>query len=124
MALDLAARFGERGVFVVEGAFNQTLTDSFAVRLAAYHSEEDGYVENVVTGNDFIEHDKDAFRLTGLWDNGGPLTVVAMVEVEDREQSGTIYRATGEGGSYALLESIYGDWLTPGEGLGRGLALG
>ncbi|MAT83993.1 MAG: TonB-dependent receptor [Gammaproteobacteria bacterium] len=109
------ARFGERGVFVVEGAFNQTLTDSFAVRLAAYHSEEDGYVENVVTGNDFIEHDKDAFRLTGLWDNGGPLTVVAMVEVEDREQSGTIYRATGEGGSYALLESIYGELPVPND---------
>jgi iron complex outermembrane recepter protein len=106
-------RVGERGVFVAEGGFNVTLSDAFAVRIAGYHSEEDGYVKNLATGNKFIKHDKSAGRLTGVYDAGGPLEVVAMLEYEDRKQSGTIYRATGGAGSYALLESIYGEIPVP-----------
>lgn len=109
--LDLRA--GERGVLVAEGGFNISPTDTFAVRLAGYHSEEDGYVKNLATGRDFIEHDKDAYRLTALYDGGGALEVIAMVEAEDREQSGTIYRATGNAGSYAMLEDIYGEIPVP-----------
>ena len=40
-----------------------------------------------------------------------------MLEYEDRDQTGTIYRATGADGSYALLESIYGDLGRPSDPL-------
>ncbi len=106
-------RVGERGVFTGEGGFNVSLTDSIAVRLAGYHSEEDGYVTNEATGEDYIKHDKSAVRVTGLYDASGALTVSAVLEYEDRDQSGTIYRATGNDGSYALLESIYGEIPVP-----------
>jgi iron complex outermembrane receptor protein len=106
-------RVGERGVFTGEGAFNVSLTDAFAVRLAGYHSEEDGYVTNEATGEDYIEHDKSAVRLTALYDDAGALTVSAVAEYEERDQSGTIYRATSNDGSYALLEEIYGEIPVP-----------
>ncbi|MGI9248015.1 MAG: TonB-dependent receptor plug domain-containing protein, partial [Woeseiaceae bacterium] len=35
---------GERGHATIEGGFTAALSESFAIRLAGYHSEEDGYV--------------------------------------------------------------------------------
>lgn len=87
---------GERGVFVFEGALNLPLNESFGVRLSGYHSEEDGYVENLAGGPDLITHDKDAVRISGRYQTDS-LLVDAFVEVEDRDQSGTIYRVTGDG---------------------------
>ena len=100
---------GERGVLEFEGGTNVTLSDTFAVRAAGQYMHEDGYVTNIATGNDHIGLDKKAIRLTGDYNNGENVDAMFMVEYEDRDQSGTIYRATGQGGSYALLESIYGD---------------
>ena len=87
---------GERGVFVFEGALNLPLSDTFGVRLSGYHSEEDGYVENLAGGPDLIEHEKQAFRLSGRYDNEN-LLVDFFVEYEDRDQTGTVYRVTGSG---------------------------
>ena len=87
---------GERGVLVFEGAVNFPASDNLAFRLAGYHSEEDGYVDNLAGGPDLIEHDKDAFRLSARYQTD-KVTVDFMAEVEDRDQTGTVYRATGGG---------------------------
>jgi iron complex outermembrane receptor protein len=87
---------GERGVLVFEGALNLPLTDNFGVRLAGYHSEEDGYVKNLAGGPDLIAHDKQGFRLSARYEND-KLLADLFVEYEDRVQSGTIYRVTGGG---------------------------
>ncbi|HKK22585.1 MAG TPA: TonB-dependent receptor, partial [Pseudohaliea sp.] len=94
-------RAGERGILRVEGGTNFDVGDAITVRVAGLHSREDGYVDNVVTGNEHIEHEKTAFRLTGVYDAGGPLNATMYLEYEDPEQSGTIYRATGNGPAYA-----------------------
>jgi iron complex outermembrane receptor protein len=108
-------RVGERDIFRFEGGTNVDVSDAVSLRIAGLHSREDGYVTNIRTGNDFIEHEKSALRLTGVYDDGGALTATLFMEYEDREQSGTIYRATGNGPSYAFLESIYGDIPVPGD---------
>ncbi|WP_439100873.1 TonB-dependent receptor [Congregibacter sp.] len=108
-------RAGERGIFRVEGATNFDVNDAISVRVAGLHSREDGYVNNELTGEDFIQHEKSALRLTGVYDGGGALTATLFLEYEDREQSGTIYRATGRGASYEFLESIYGDIALPSD---------
>jgi len=87
---------GERGVFVFEGAVNVPVSDTFAVRLAGYHSEEDGYVPNLAGGPDLIDHEKQAMRLTGRFQTD-KLTTDIMFEYEDRNQFGTVYRQTGLG---------------------------
>jgi len=104
---------GERDVVEFEGGFNLTLSDTLAVRVAGQHMQEDGYITNVENGNKLIDLDKTAFRVTGLYDNNDNVEVIVMAEYEDRDQSGTVYRASGEGGSYALLEEIYGDLRLP-----------
>lgn len=87
---------GERGVFVFEGALNLPVSETFGVRLSGYHSEEDGYVDNLAGGPDLITHDKDAFRLSGRYEDDR-LLADFFVEYEERVQSGTIYRVTGGG---------------------------
>ncbi len=99
---------GERNLFVAEGGINIPVSDSLAFRLAGYHSEEEGYVENLFDGKDYIFHDKDAVRLTGLFESGA-LSASLMLEYETRDQSGSIYDATGTGEGYAYLTDIYGD---------------
>ncbi|MFT7286942.1 MAG: iron complex outermembrane receptor protein [Halieaceae bacterium] len=108
-------RLGERGIFRVEGASNFDVSDSVSVRIVGLHSEEDGYSTNEITGEDFIKHDKNALRFTGNYDAGGNLTATLFVEWEDREQSGTVYRTTGNDPAYAFLESIYGDIPLPSD---------
>ena len=96
--------FGERGVFVFEGAANLPVSDNFAVRLAGYHSEEDGYVPNLAGGPDLIFHDKDALRLTGRYQTDR-LTADLMLEVEDRNQFGSVYRQTGLGRAFEVHQT-------------------
>ena len=100
---------GERGVLVFEGAVNVPMSDTFAVRLAGYHSEEDGYVPNLAGGPDLIAHDKQAFRLTGRYQTD-KLTTDIMFEYEDRDQTGTVYRQTGLGNAFSFHQTrINGD---------------
>ncbi|MDX1498333.1 MAG: TonB-dependent receptor, partial [Woeseiaceae bacterium] len=87
---------GERGVLVFEGAVNIPTGDNFALRLSGYHSEEDGSVKNLAGGPDLIAHDKQAVRVSGRYQSDR-LLVDAFVEYEDRDQQGTVYRATGGG---------------------------
>ena len=93
---------GERGVAVFEGAANFAISDSFGLRISAYHSEEDGYVKNVQGGPDLIGHDKNAIRASLRWQSD-TVTTDLFVEYEDRDQQGTVYRATGRGDAYNVV---------------------
>lgn len=95
---------GERGVFVFEGAANLPVSETFALRVAGYHSAEDGYVENLAGGPDLIDHEKQALRVTGRYQTQR-LTADLMLEYEDRDQTGTVYRITGEGNAYDVHQT-------------------
>jgi iron complex outermembrane receptor protein len=90
---------GDRGHAVIEGAVNAPISENFGLRFSAYHSEEDGYVKNLAGGPDLIAHDKTAFRVSGRYQTDS-VTVDVFAETEDREQQGTVYRATGRGDSF------------------------
>ncbi|MCB1854596.1 MAG: TonB-dependent receptor, partial [Halieaceae bacterium] len=102
---------GERDLLAGEGAINVPVTDNLAFRLAAYHSEQNGYVHNAypgLTSNDYIEHNKDAVRLSTLFETDR-LSVNLMLEYESRNLSGSIYVPSGKGEGYENLSEIYGD---------------
>lgn len=90
---------GERGVFVFEGAVNVPINDNLAVRVAAFHSEEDGYVDNLAGGDDLIDHDNNSLRVTTRYQDER-VTADLILEYDDRNQFGTVYRATGEGPAF------------------------
>jgi iron complex outermembrane receptor protein len=91
--------FGERGVFVAEGAVNLPINDNFAVRIAGFHTEEDGYVDNLFGGPDLIAHDNDSLRVSFRYEND-KLTGDLIFQYDDRNQEGSIYRPTGLGPNF------------------------
>ncbi len=90
---------GERDILNFEGAVNFPLGDHFAVRVAAFHTEEDGYVKNLAGGPDLIEHDNSSLRITTRYQTER-LTADLILEYDDRDQFGSVYRATGEGRAF------------------------
>ncbi|MFO7552626.1 MAG: TonB-dependent receptor [Haliea sp.] len=95
---------GERGVFTFEGAVNLPISENLAVRIAGFHSEEDGYVDNIAGGDDLISHDNQSLRITTRYQNE-KLTADLILEYDDRNQFGTVYRATGEGTAFEVNQT-------------------
>lgn len=103
--LDIA----ERGHYVFEGAINLPVTDNFAMRLAGYSSTEDGFVDNEFPGSDeLIEHDKWALRWSTTFEKDA-LRIMTTVEYEDRDQSGSVYRAIERGDIWDTFEAAVGN---------------
>ncbi|MFC3051274.1 TonB-dependent receptor [Kordiimonas pumila] len=96
--------FGERGILEAEAMVNVPVNENFALRIAGYHSEEDGYVYNYARPNDddLVAHNKDAFRVTAAL-RGESWDANLVVEYEDRDQSGSIYRAITGNDQYDFL---------------------
>ena len=98
----------ERGHFVLEGAVNFPVSDQFAMRIAGYSSQEDGFVKNHFGGDRLIEHGKEAVRWSTTFD-GDSFTVQTLAEYEERDQSGTVYRAIQEGDIWETFQTAVGD---------------
>ena len=98
----------ERNHLTVDGAVNVPINDYFATRFAFYSSQEDGFVRNFFDGRDLIEHDKKGIRWSTAFTND-KLSVDTMVEYEDRDQSGSVYRAVTEGDTWDNLADIFGE---------------
>ncbi len=98
------AGFGERDIMEFEGAFNAVLSDKLALRVAGYHSEEDGYVDNFARPDQdpLIAHNKSAFRGTLAY-QGEKVDAWFSIEYENRDQSGTVYRAIVDDEIFPLL---------------------
>lgn len=100
---------GERDRIVGEAALNIPLTDKFAVRLSGYGGQEDGYVDNAFNpgGKKLLGFEKSAGRLSALYEDEG-FDALLTLELEKREQSGSLYRATELGDSWDALVGIFG----------------
>ena len=120
--------YGSRNRIGVEGALNLQAADELAVRVAGYFSKEDGYVENAFNsgGDDLLAHDKWAVRGSVDYKGDGPLSVEVTAEYEDRDQSGSIYRATELGDNYQTLQDLFGPISLPADGrdINQDLGLG
>ncbi len=105
---------GEDGRFTVEGATNIGVTDNFALRVAGYHSKQDGHARNAFDGKDYLGHDKTAVRLSGLY-TGERVEVFATADYEDSDRDGSVYRVDERSPRLADLESILGPFDMPSD---------
>ena len=99
---------GERDRASFEGAINIPMGDSFAMRLAGYYSQEDGFAKNVYSGKDEIEHEKWALRWSTAFETDR-LNVQTVVEYEERRQSGSMYRAIDTGDIWDAFDAYIVD---------------
>ncbi len=72
-----------------DGYFNAPISDTFAVRIAAFADKSDGYIENLA-GPDVGAQDDKGFRLSALWEPNDRTKVVARVTrvEEDGNEAG------------------------------------
>lgn len=103
---------GQRGMFGFEGAGNWVVNDSFSMRLAYYHSEENGYVKNIFDDSKLLGHTKNAVRWSARYTTD-KLDVNFFAEYENRKQQGTVYRARGTGGSFNDVVTFLNGGETP-----------
>jgi iron complex outermembrane receptor protein len=97
----------ERGHLKGDGAINVPVSDSFAMRFAGYYSTEDGFADNKFSGEDLIEHEKWALRWSTAFEQDR-LGIYTTVEYEDREQSGSVYRAIEQGDIWDTFDEAFG----------------
>jgi len=97
----------ERDRLEVEGAVNVPMGDNLAMRFAGIYSEEDGFVKNYFPSEDLIEHENVALRWSSTYEND-KFGVYTMVEYQERQQSGSVYRAVTEGDVWEQLEAALG----------------
>ena len=88
---------GERSRQNYELMYNQPLSENWAMRIAAVHKKEDGYVENLFNGEDLTSQNRDAVRVSLRNENDwGDITLTTAYE--DSERDGVIYIAMDENG--------------------------
>lgn len=100
---------GERDRIFGEAALNIPLSETFAVRIAGYGGHEDGYVDNfarpgIARQN---EPEKYAGRFSALYSKDN-VEALFTAEYENRQQSGTLYRATEAGDQWQALVDLFG----------------
>ncbi|MGF1543650.1 MAG: TonB-dependent receptor [Parvularculaceae bacterium] len=100
---------GSRGRAIAEGAVNIPVAENFALRIAAYGAHENGFVNNAALPNadPAIIQEKYAFRLSSLYE-ANRVSALFTAEYEDRNQSGSLYRATGLSEGFAILNELTG----------------
>jgi iron complex outermembrane receptor protein len=99
---------GERGHVTAEGGFTVG-NDTYALRMAAYHSKEDGYVKNASDPlNDLIGHDKTAVRLSGLYAKDR-LEVLVTADFEDQKRDGSVYRPSENSPFWDYWQELIGE---------------
>ena len=78
------------------------------MRLAGYSSHEEGFVKNVFSGRDEIDHSKKAIRWSTRYESDA-LSIDTVVDWEDRKQSGSMYRAIDSGDIWETLDNYIVD---------------
>lgn len=97
----------ERNHLAGEGAINVPMGDNLAMRFAGYYSQEDGFAENKFNGEDLLEHEKWALRWSTAFEKDR-LGIYTTVEYEERDQSGSAYRAIDEGDIWEAFDAAMG----------------
>lgn len=99
----------ERGRIVGEAAINVPLSEKFGIRLSGFAGKEDGYVDNLSfpDADPLVGFRKGGGRISALYEDGD-FDALLTVELEKRNQSGSVYRATELGDSWDNLVSLFG----------------
>jgi iron complex outermembrane receptor protein len=90
------ARHGSSG-FEGQGYFNLPINDETAARLAYSVKDVDGYMHNVVTGNNLSDEKSYALRPSLLWEPRSDLKVTAFLQYNHENEFASGYHFYGQG---------------------------
>ncbi|PZU61454.1 MAG: TonB-dependent receptor [Brevundimonas sp.] len=125
------AEFGDEGYRMVEGALNLPVGDNAGLRLATRMKTRDGYVDNLLGGEDYNSIETQAFRLSGAWTPSDAMRFDLIANYQTDEASGTSFKSIAYAPFDPATGAVLGDaapWegaaLTPGADFDGGKSLG
>ncbi|MFC3711020.1 TonB-dependent receptor [Sphingoaurantiacus capsulatus] len=127
----IRSSFGNQGAWMLEGMANAPLSDTAAFRIAGRVKQRDGYVENLLGGEDFNSTDTQAVRASFHAAPTEMLTVDVIANYQHDEPSGTSFKSRSFSPTDPATGTVLGGrdpWqgaaLAPGAGFEGGKALG
>lgn len=97
---EVSVGFGELGRKEASFSVDLPITDDLRIRLSGIHEEEDGHVKNLAGGRDLGQSEVDAIRLVTVYDGWEDANLTVLIQHEERESDGTIYRALDTQGDF------------------------
>lgn len=96
--------FGNKNLQEYRIGGNLPLGDMFAVRASLYHNERDGLVDNITTGGEMGEYDKDGGRVRILFEPSDDFSAILTYEYHESTLEGSDSITQEYGNVYALAE--------------------
>ena len=96
--------FGNKNLQEYRIGGNLPLGDMFAVRASLYHNERDGLVDNITTGEEMGEYDKDGGRVRILFEPSDDFSAILTYEYHESTLEGSDSITQEYGNVYALAE--------------------
>jgi outer membrane receptor protein involved in Fe transport len=90
---------GNYGMRKIEGVFNMSLSDDLNIRLAVSDYHLDGYMENIVTGNE-IEKNNTVYRLLVDWNVNNKWSVLFNLHGNNNDSDADLYNADSDSDFY------------------------
>lgn len=87
------AEVGNEGYRMVEGAVNLPVGETAGLRLATRLKTRDGYVENLLGGDDYNSIETQAFRLSGVWTPNDRTRFDVIANYQTDKASGTPFKS-------------------------------
>lgn len=123
-------QYGNYGSYRIDQTVNLPLSDTLAVRVASRFKERDGYVENLLGGDDYNGIKSEAVRASVRWAPGA-LTFDLIGNYQHDEASGTSFKSIAFNPTDPVTGAVLGDAgrnsgaaLAAGPGFENGRALG
>ena len=101
----IEGNFGNLGLQEYRIGGNLPLGDMFAVRGSYYHNERDAIVDNIVTGGEEGEYEKDGGRIRVLFEPSSNFNAILTYEYHDSELLGGTAIAQEYGDLYQALDA-------------------
>ena len=104
----VGAEVGQYGHAEFDGVWNAPMGETGAARIAAYVARDDGYATDgfAPARGTLVLRDAEAVRVS-LRNRTDVSDINLMVEYEDRQRSGTVYRAIERGGTWETLNELF-----------------
>ena len=101
----IEGNFGNLGLAEYRVGGNLPLGDTFAIRGSYYHNERDATVDNIITGGEEGEYDKDGGRIRVLFEPSADFSAILSYEFHDSTVVGATAVAQEYGDLYQTLDA-------------------
>ena len=99
----------ENGGWGADAALDIPLSEDFAVRVAGHLTDEDGWVKNILTGQDVPADEETGLRVTGVYTPNIDLTATLTYQHSESIRSGNGFQYVDYGGFLEPLIDTFGE---------------